>query len=127
MVATAVARRNRRRRRWRRLAGRPAVARQATPDYWPTDGWRVADPVDHGVDPFALDAVDARVPAEVPALSALLAVRHGYLVFERYYGGHDPEHADQHPLGDQERHRHAGGRGPARRICSTVSSKPSAS
>ena len=68
-----------------------ASARQATTDYWPTDGWRLADPADQGVDPNALEAVDARVPDEVPALSALLAARNGYLVFERYYGGQDLE------------------------------------
>src|SRR4051812_33644686 len=74
------------------VAGLPgAYGRQATPDYWPTDGWRLADPDEHSVDPFALDAVDARVPDEVPALSALVAARHGYVVFERYFGGHDPE------------------------------------
>ena len=77
--------------RWRWPVDRARPARQAAADYWPTDGWRVADPEEHGVDPFALDAVDARVPDEVPALSALLAARHGYLVFERYYGGQDPE------------------------------------
>src|SRR5215212_9312333 len=72
-------------------AGSGTRARQATADYWPTTGWRVADPEDHGVDRFALDAVDARVPDEVPALSALLAARNGYIVFERYYDGQDPE------------------------------------
>jgi CubicO group peptidase (beta-lactamase class C family) len=61
------------------------------PDYWPTRGWREADPSEHGVDSATLDAVDARAPREVPAISALLAIRHGYLVFERYYGGLDPE------------------------------------
>ena len=73
------------------VAGSGASARQVTLDYWPTAGWRVAEPEEQGVDPFALDAVHARVPDEVPALSALLASRNGYLVFERYYGGHDPE------------------------------------
>jgi CubicO group peptidase (beta-lactamase class C family) len=72
-------------------AGLPAGARQAAPDYWPTNGWRTGDPGDFGVDAAALDAVDARVPSETPDLSALLAVRHGYLVFQRYYGGQDPE------------------------------------
>lgn len=71
--------------------GRAANARQAAPDYWPTEGWREAAPADHGVDPLALEAVDARATDEVPALSALLAVRHGYLVFERYYGGLEPD------------------------------------
>ena len=73
------------------VVGRDAVAQQAAPEYWPTDGWLVARPESMGVDPPSLQAVHERVPAEVPALSALLAVRHGYLVFERYYGGHDPE------------------------------------
>ena len=54
---------------------------------WPTDGWTVADPAAHGVDPALLADVDARAVGEVPAISALLAVRHGYLVFERYYNG----------------------------------------
>ena len=67
------------------------AALQAAPGSWPTAGWQTADPADHGVDPFALEAVDARATGEVPALSALLAVRHGVIVFERYYGGHDPE------------------------------------
>jgi CubicO group peptidase (beta-lactamase class C family) len=71
--------------------GCTAGARQAAPDSWPTGGWQRADPEDHGVDRFALDDVDARAVGEVPALSALLVVRHGYLVFERYYGGHEPE------------------------------------
>ncbi len=68
-----------------------AAAQSLTPDYWPTADWRIADLADHGVDPFALDAIDNRVPDEVPALSALLAVRHGFIVFERYYDGQDPE------------------------------------
>lgn len=73
------------------LTRQPVSAQQAAPDYWPTTGWRLASPEEHGVDPAGLAAVDARVPDEVPALSALLAVRHGYLVFERYYGGQEPE------------------------------------
>lgn len=54
---------------------------------WPTRGWSVADPGEHGVDAALLADVDARAVGEVPAISALLAVRHGYLVFERYYNG----------------------------------------
>lgn len=54
---------------------------------WPTDGWSVAEPADHGVDAALLADVDARAVGEVPAISVLLAVRHGYLVFERYYNG----------------------------------------
>ncbi len=76
---------------FRRPAAGLQVQEQAAPDYWPTNGWLEADAADHGIDPLALDDVDARATAEVPAISALLAVRHGYLVFERYYGGLEPD------------------------------------
>ena len=67
-------------------------ARQGTGrDYWPTDDWRTGAPEEHGVDPAALAEVDARVPTETPDLSALLVVRDGYLVFEEYYNGHEPD------------------------------------
>lgn len=62
-------------------------ARQAEIAAWPTAGWQLAEPESQGVDPATLADVDARAVAEVPAISVLLAVRHGYLVFERYYGG----------------------------------------
>jgi CubicO group peptidase (beta-lactamase class C family) len=66
----------------------PAAGRAQVPaGPWPTNGWSVADPADHGVDAALLADVDVRAVGEVPAISALLAVRHGYLVFERYYNG----------------------------------------
>ncbi len=67
-----------------------ARAQASEPDYWPTEGWRSADPADHGVDPATLIDVTDRATGEVPAISALLAVRHGYLVFERYFGSYVP-------------------------------------
>ena len=73
------------------ITGSPVVAQRAEPDVWPTSRWRTGEATNHGVDPFGLDAVDARALGEVPSLSALLAARHGVIVFERYYGGHDPE------------------------------------
>ena len=63
----------------------------SAPETWPTDGWRTAKPEEQGIDPAALAAVDARVPLETPDLSALLVVRGGELVYERYYGGQEPE------------------------------------
>src|SRR5215218_3030231 len=66
----------------------PAISNAQIPaGPWPTEGWSIADPADHGVDAALLADVDARAVGEVPAISALLAVRHGYLVFERYYNG----------------------------------------
>jgi len=77
----------------RRFAGiAPSLATAQTErGAWPTDGWGTAAPEDHGIDPAALAAVDARVPGETPDLSALLVIRHGYLVFEGSYNDYDPE------------------------------------
>lgn len=69
-------------------AALPARGRaQAPAGPWPTNGWSLAEPGEHGVDAALLAEVDARAVGEVPAISALLAVRHGYVVFERYYNG----------------------------------------
>jgi len=65
-------------------AARPARAQDADPagDTWPT-----ADPEDQGLPKDLADQIDARVAAETPLLSALLVVRGGQLVAERYYNG----------------------------------------
>lgn len=77
------------------LAGTPAAtAAQVEPaarDYWPTDGWREAAPETQGLDPAALDEADRLAAGELPDLSALLVVRGGDLVFERYYGGQEAD------------------------------------
>ena len=58
--------------------------------HWPTAGWHRATPASHGIDPTALAAVDTRVATETPDLSALLVIRGGDIVFERYYHGQQP-------------------------------------
>ncbi len=73
------------------VTGAPISAQRVAPDVWPTTRWSSDDAANQGVDPVGLDAIDARALGEVPSLSALLAARHGTIVFERYYGGHDPE------------------------------------
>jgi CubicO group peptidase (beta-lactamase class C family) len=70
--------------------GAQAQIDPAARDYWPTDGWQTAAPEEHSIDPAALAAIDARVPTETPDLSALVVVRHGYVVYERAYNGYDP-------------------------------------
>ncbi len=57
---------------------------------WPESEWDAGSAEAAGIDRFALDAVEARVPTETPDLSALLVVRGGRLVWERSFGGHDP-------------------------------------
>jgi len=58
-------------------------------DYWPTAGWRTAAPAEQGMDPAVLDDLDTIVPESYPQVRSVLVVRHGYLVYERYWQGVD--------------------------------------
>ena len=53
--------------------------------YWPTDAWIAAAPEAHGIDPARLESADRFARADSLA-RALLVVKDGHLVFERYYG-----------------------------------------
>jgi CubicO group peptidase (beta-lactamase class C family) len=66
-----------------------AAAAPAERDYWPTDGWRTAAPDQRGMDPAVLDDLDTIVPASYPRVRSVLVVRHGDLVYERYWQGLD--------------------------------------
>jgi CubicO group peptidase (beta-lactamase class C family) len=70
----------------------PLTAQAQAPierSYWPTDDWRTASPESREMDPGLLGQADLMVPSRVPLLSALLVVRGGRIVFERYYNGLD--------------------------------------
>jgi CubicO group peptidase (beta-lactamase class C family) len=67
---------------------RPA-AEPTQRDYWPTAGWRTAAPDQQGMDPQVLNDLDTQVPDQYPQVRSLLVVRHGYLVYERYWQGFD--------------------------------------
>ena len=58
-------------------------------NYWPTAGWRTAAPDQQGMDPAVLDDLDTMVPDLYPQVRSVLVVRHGYLVYERYWQGVD--------------------------------------
>jgi CubicO group peptidase (beta-lactamase class C family) len=58
-------------------------------DYWPTAGWRTAAADQQGMDPAVLDDLDTIVPDSYPQVRSVLVVRHGYLVYERYWQGVD--------------------------------------
>ena len=60
-------------------------------DYWPTAGWRTDSPEKQGMNAQALDGLDLFIERELPHVTSVLVVRHGYLVFEEYYQGY---HAD---------------------------------
>jgi CubicO group peptidase (beta-lactamase class C family) len=63
---------------------RPAVAAQR--DYWPTAGWRTAPPAAVGLNAGLVTDLDAKA-AYHPQLRSLLVIRHGELVYERYWHG----------------------------------------
>jgi CubicO group peptidase (beta-lactamase class C family) len=69
----------------------PSATSLAPPqrDYWPTQGWRESTPAAQGLDPELLARADRAIEAEYPNIYSLLVVGHGYLVFEKYYRGHD--------------------------------------
>jgi CubicO group peptidase (beta-lactamase class C family) len=60
-------------------------------DYWPTAGWRTVAPDQQGMDPAVLDDLDTMVPDLYPQVRSVLVVRHGYLVYERYWEGVDAD------------------------------------
>ena len=66
-----------------------AVAHQR--EYWPTQGWRAAAPVAHGLDPDLPARLRAFGEAPDSKLNGFAVVRHGYLVCEEYFGGFHAE------------------------------------
>ena len=60
-------------------------------DYWPTHDWRTTSLEGQAFDPNLPGEIEARVASETPLLSALVVVRHGYIVYEGYFNGQDPE------------------------------------
>jgi CubicO group peptidase (beta-lactamase class C family) len=65
-------------------------------DYWPTTGWRTAPPKAEGMDPDVLATIPGNVASLYPQVRSVLVVRHGYLVYERYWQGFGP--ADGHEI-----------------------------
>ena len=53
--------------------------------YWPTTGWRTADPISRGLTVEGLDAA-RDFAANDPLARGLLVVKDGYLVLEEYFG-----------------------------------------
>ncbi len=56
-------------------------------DYWPTADWRTAAPEQQGMDPAILDYLNTQVPTFYPQVRSVLVIRHGYVVYERYWQG----------------------------------------
>jgi CubicO group peptidase (beta-lactamase class C family) len=56
--------------------------------YWPTNRWLTARPSLQGIDEAKVTQTDLHIQTNLPNVTSLVVIRHGYLVFERYYGGY---------------------------------------
>ena len=54
---------------------------------WPTESWSVSTPEAQGIDPDEFSKADSYIKDDYPNVYSLLVVRHGYLVYEKYYQG----------------------------------------
>ena len=64
------------------------------PWHGPTDYWSVSTPEMQGMDSVMLGRADSRITGNYPNVYSLLVVRHGYLVYEKYYHGVDGNDAN---------------------------------
>jgi CubicO group peptidase (beta-lactamase class C family) len=55
--------------------------------YYPTENWRHSSAGKQGMDSAGLEEIDALVKSSMPLTSSVLVIRHGSIVFERYYRG----------------------------------------
>jgi CubicO group peptidase (beta-lactamase class C family) len=55
-------------------------------DYWPTHGWRTADPAEQGMDSDLLARAVDHLTADYPHFDSLIIARHGLIVAEQYSG-----------------------------------------
>lgn len=57
----------------------------ASTSQWPTKKWSISTPEAQGMDARLLANADKRVKENYPNIYSLIVVRHGYLVYEKYY------------------------------------------
>lgn len=60
-----------------------------TPDYWPTDEWRLSPPQLQGMSSAVLQQLHDYIRSEGLPLDSYLVIRHGYIVYEDYPGFYD--------------------------------------
>lgn len=61
---------------------------------WPVDAWSIATPEQQGLNSEMLGRADKEIHDNYPNVYSLLVVRHGYLVYEKYYQGMDKNDAN---------------------------------
>lgn len=56
-------------------------------DYWPTREWKTSTPAAEGIDPHGLAEAEQVILETKPEVRSLLVIRHGRLVYEKYFRG----------------------------------------
>ncbi|HEX9915966.1 MAG TPA: hypothetical protein VGB32_13705, partial [Candidatus Bathyarchaeia archaeon] len=60
-------------------------------DYWPTEGWRSAEPADLGLDASQLSSMVDHIRRDIPTIDSVMVVRHGYVAVDEYFGSFTSE------------------------------------
>lgn len=61
---------------------------------WPTKTWSISTPEKQGVSSAGLEEADKLIKENYPNVRSLLVVRHGFLIYEKYYNGADRDKAN---------------------------------
>jgi CubicO group peptidase (beta-lactamase class C family) len=64
-----------------------SVSGEVNQEYWPTKEWRNSTPEDQGMISASLENMDKYIKNKCPLVRSILVIRHGYIVFEKYYNG----------------------------------------
>jgi len=62
-----------------------SVASSDERDYWPTKNWKPSPPDKQDLDSKTLTNMNVYINENLPQTSSVLVVRHGYIVFAKYY------------------------------------------
>ncbi len=71
----------------------PAVNTSSDSKPWPTKSWSTSTPKEQGINSADLSKSDKYIKDNYPSVCSLLVVRHGYLVYEKYYNGRNADSA----------------------------------
>jgi CubicO group peptidase (beta-lactamase class C family) len=69
--------------------GKSSHAAATIPDnrpYWPTTEWKTTTPAEQGMDGSALEQITAYVRDSGLPVDSVIVLRHGYIVYEKYFG-----------------------------------------
>jgi len=71
---------------WQQTNEPPAPEPKTLDSYWPTDGWRYAEPSDVDMDEEKLEDLVKFINRSGPDVDSVTVIRHGYIVLDEYFG-----------------------------------------